>query len=101
MSERCDLQIGICSSNIDLSGDIFYERTPVICGWDLTFGMIITSSLSFMGRVYPPRTGDTVGFLLDFKTIEYNGCVRIFKNSKEIREKPFIKNLTLSSPLLQ
>eukprot|EP01084_Bolivina_argentea_P022278 41405_1 len=92
------LFVGISSSNIDTFCSVPYNNVPCVCVIDIScYGGDI---YDFKGKKARMSTkfvkDDRIGFLLDFKNKEYIGCVRLFKNSKEIQEtktKPFITNL--------
>ena len=73
-------------------------RIPVILGYDIYSGDISNSNGPICGFA-PPKVGDTIGILLDFKTSDWNGCIRFFKNKKEFCElpEPIVDNLLARS----
>eukprot|EP01084_Bolivina_argentea_P118439 210151_1 len=71
-------------------------RAPVIAAWSMYSGQTCHSEYP-VGAFDPPKVGETVGILLDFKSFKWNGCIRLFKNKQEINTKPFIQNLLSKS----
>eukprot|EP01084_Bolivina_argentea_P129105 228081_1 len=88
----CGTFIGISSSNI--RNGTPYRRIPVIAAWGINCGQLSHSEFP-VGQSVPPSVNETMGILLDFKSKEWNGAIRIFKNKKELmmNGRPFIDNL--------
>eukprot|EP01083_Nonionella_stella_P128776 390282_1 len=75
------VHIGISSS--DITNKAPYWRIPVLVAWDMRSGQV-SHPQGPLGTSAPPQKGETIGILLDFKTQQWNGCIRIFKNGFDI-----------------
>ena len=73
--------IGVSASNVRQLAA--YRRIPSIVAWDIKWGQLSNSEYPFASSK-PPAVGETVGILVDFKSPEHNGCIRLFHDQSEL-----------------